>query len=132
MVTEMLRRLRNAFVSGLLLIAPVGVTIFVVNFLIQTIGVPTRQLFFFFIPSDQSHDVWIEYGLYVGAVVIVVVLITLLGWLSKRLIGRALVNFLERIVNSRSGTLSSSNRGPSSKKPSSWSIRAREYGSLVS
>lgn len=95
----MLRSIRNAFVSGLLLLAPVGVTIFVVNFLIQTIGVPTRQVFFFFIPRDQSNKVWVEYGLYIAAVLVVVVLITLLGWLSKRLIGRALVNFLERVVD---------------------------------
>jgi uncharacterized membrane protein len=95
----MLRKIRNAFVSGLLVIAPVGVTIFVVNFLIQTIGVPTRQVFFFFIPSDQSNKAWVEYGLYIAAVLIVVTFITLLGWLSKRLIGRALVNFLERMVD---------------------------------
>lgn len=95
----MLRSLRNAFVSGLLLLAPVGVTIFVVNFLIQKIGAPTRQLFFFFIPTKQSTYVWIEYALYVGAVVIVMVLITLLGWLSQRLIGRVLVNLFERLVD---------------------------------
>lgn len=95
----MLRSIRNAFVSGLLLLAPVGVTIFVVNFLIQKIGLPTRQVFFFFIPRDQSNNIWIEYVLYVAAVFVVVVFITLLGWLSKRLIGRALVNFFERIVD---------------------------------
>ena len=95
----MLRSLRNAFVSGLLLIAPVGVTIFVVNFLIQRIGVPTRKLFFFFIPNDQSNRLWVEYSLYVAAVATVVIFITLLGWLSKRLLGRALVNFFERIVD---------------------------------
>ncbi|MEX0331689.1 MAG: DUF502 domain-containing protein [Puniceicoccaceae bacterium] len=95
----MLRNLRNAFVSGLLLLAPVGVTIFVVNFLIQKIGVPTRQVFFFFIPRDQSNNIWVEYALYIAAVLIVVVFITLLGWLSKRLIGRALVNLFERIVD---------------------------------
>lgn len=95
----MLRSLRNAFVSGLLLLAPVGITIFVLNFLIQKIGVPTRRMFFFFIPPNQSSFVWIEYSLYVGAVVAVVVMIMVLGWLSQRLIGRALVNTLERIVD---------------------------------
>jgi uncharacterized membrane protein len=95
----MFRHLRNAFVSGLLLLAPVGVTIFVINFLIQRIGVPTRQLFFFFIPPNRSTFVSIEYVLYVLAVVVVVCLITLLGWLSQRLIGRVLLNLFERIVD---------------------------------
>lgn len=95
----MLRNLRNAFVSGLLLLAPVGVTVFVINFLIQKIGIPTRQLIFFFIPPSGSSYIWMEYGLYVAAIVFVGCLITLLGWLSKLLIGRILVNTFERIVD---------------------------------
>ncbi len=95
----MLRNLRNAFVSGLLLLAPVGVTVFVLNFLIQKIGVPTRQLFFFFIPRHQVNNAYAEYLLYVAAVLGVVILITCLGWLSKLLIGRALFNVFERIVD---------------------------------
>ena len=95
----MLRSLRNAFVSGLLLIAPVGVTVFVINFLIQTVGVPTRQMVFFFIPRNTANFIWLEYGLYIAAVACVGILITLLGWLSQRLIGRALVNLFERIVD---------------------------------
>ncbi|NBD37050.1 MAG: DUF502 domain-containing protein [Verrucomicrobia bacterium] len=95
----MFRNLRNAFISGLLLIAPVGVTIFVLNFLIQRIGVPTRQLFFFFIPRNSMGLVWIEYALYVAAVFAVIVFITVLGWLSKLLIGRAIVHTFERAVD---------------------------------
>jgi len=95
----MLRNLRNAFVSGILLIAPVGVTIFVINFLIQRIGVPTREVFFFFIPPSAITSIWAEYFLYIGAVFVVVILITVLGWFSQRLIGRFFVNTFERIVN---------------------------------
>ena len=95
----MIRNLRNAFVSGLLLIAPVGVTAFVINFLIQRIGVPTRAVFFFFIPKEQINSAYMEYALYVAAIVVVGVIITILGWLSQRLIGRALVNTFERLVD---------------------------------
>ena len=95
----MFRHLRNAFVSGLLLLAPVGVTLVVVNILIQKIGAPTRELLFFFIPRERINFIWIEYALYVASVFIVVILITLLGWLSKRLIGRAMGNLFERIVD---------------------------------
>lgn len=95
----MIRNLRNAFVSGLLLLAPIGVTALVINFLIQRVGAPTRSLFFFFIPKEQITSVYIEYTLYVAAIFVVIVLITVLGWLSKRLIGRALVNMFERLVD---------------------------------
>lgn len=95
----MFRSLRNAFVSGLLLMAPVGVTLFVINFLIQRVGIPTRRMIFFFIPPNDASYIWLEYGLYVGAILVVACLITLLGWLSKLLIGRILVNTFERIVD---------------------------------
>ena len=94
-----IRKVRNAFVSGLLLIAPVGVTIIVINFLIQKIGIPTRQLIFFFIPKNQTGQIWLEYGLYFLAMLGVALFITLMGWLSKLLIGRALVNLFERMVD---------------------------------
>lgn len=94
-----LRKLRNAFVSGLLLIAPVGVTIIVINFLIQKIGIPTRQLLFFFIPRNQANLIWLEYALYFLAILGVALFITFMGWLSKLLIGRAIVNLFERIVD---------------------------------
>jgi uncharacterized membrane protein len=80
-------------------LAPVGVTVFVINFLIQKIGIPTRQLIFFFIPPNRSSYIWLEYGLYVGGILFVACLITLLGWLSKLLIGRILVNTFERVVD---------------------------------
>jgi uncharacterized membrane protein len=99
----MLRNLRNAFVSGLLLLAPVGVTLFVVNFLIQKIGAPTRELFFFYIPVNENEKIWIEYGLYVAAFFVVAIFITLLGLLSKRLIGRAILNFIERLIDTVPG-----------------------------
>lgn len=95
----MLRALRNAFVSGLLLIAPVGVTVFVINLLVQKVGAPTRQTFFFFIPRDSFKLPWVEYGLYLAAMLIVAALITLLGWLSKRLIGKMLLTYFERMVD---------------------------------
>ena len=72
----MIRHLRNAFVSGLLLMAPVGVTAFVINFLIQKIGVPTRAFFFFFIPKEQISSSSMEYTLYVAAVLVVVLYFT--------------------------------------------------------
>lgn len=95
----MLRSLRNAFVSGLLLIAPVGVTVFFINLLIQRVGVPTRQLFFFFIPVNRPSYIWLEYALYIAAVLIVLTSITLLGWLSQKLIGRIMVTIFERAVD---------------------------------
>lgn len=93
-----LKPIRNAFISGLLLLAPVGVTLFVINLLIQRVGGPTRQFVFFFIPT-QTLNIWIEYGLYLLSIIVVMAIITLLGWLSKHILGRALLSLFERIVD---------------------------------
>lgn len=98
-MSPVFRGIRNAFISGILLLAPVAVTVFVINFLIQSIGGPTRRFVFFFIPADPRDRVWIEYGLYLLSFIIVLALITLLGWLSQRLIGRALIALFEKIVD---------------------------------
>jgi len=94
-----IKSIRNAFVSGLLVVAPVTVTLFVINFLIQKIGVPTRRMVFFFIPPAPVNRVWMEYGLYLLATLVVLVLITLLGWLSKKVLGRLILSTMERVID---------------------------------
>ncbi len=98
-VASVIRILRNSFISGILLLAPVAVTLFIINLLIQGIGAPTRQIVFFFVPADPRGRMWLEYGLHLLSFLIVILLITVLGWLSKRLIGRGLLVVFERIVD---------------------------------
>ena len=94
-----IRHLRNALVSGLLLLAPVGVTLFVFNFLIERIGTPTRRFLFDYLELDVEARFWVGLGFDLAALLLVLVLIALLGWFSQRLIGRALVNAFERLVD---------------------------------
>lgn len=94
-MTSLLKSLRNAFISGLLLLAPVGITIYVMIFLVEKIGGPTSELFFFWVPNE-----WGEIYIFdILATALVVVLITILGWVSKFLIGRILLQTIERILD---------------------------------
>ncbi len=95
----MIRSFRNWFISGLLLLSPVAVTIFVVNFLIQRLGVPTRRIMFRRIQFDPANEIWLEFGLNLIALLAVVALITALGWLSRLFIGRMIISYFERIVD---------------------------------
>jgi len=94
-----LRHFRNSLVSGVLLLAPIGVTFFVINFLLERIGAPTRRLLFSSFPVPQHNRVWVEFGFDLVALLIVILLIALLGWFSQRLIGRVLVGWFERLVD---------------------------------
>lgn len=89
---------RNAFISGLLLLAPVAATIWVLNLLLDSIGGPARDFFFFFLPEETRDLPFMAYGLAILSIVIVVVLITLLGWFSRYVLGRIIVRGLERLL----------------------------------
>ena len=96
-----LKTVRNAFISGLLMLAPVGVTIFVINFLINTLGGPTSRIFFFFIDeSTLEQKPLLNVGLVITSAFIVVVLITLFGWFTSIIIGKFFMGWVERTVSS--------------------------------
>lgn len=94
----MWKSVRNAFISGLLLLAPVGVTLFVLNFLIQKIGSPAQQWFFFYIDPQLRENPLVEVGLNVLSAIIVLALITVLGWFSTLLIGKFILIRIERLL----------------------------------
>ena len=90
--------LRTAFLSGLLLLAPLGVTIFAIYFLVSKIGTPARDWFFPFLKDSAGTNAWIEVSLSLISVGIVFVLITLLGLASRFLIGRFALQWVETIL----------------------------------
>lgn len=94
----MIRPLRKWFFSGLLLLAPIGVTVFVISFLMARVAVPARDLIF---PGVRLSELspWEYWALNLGSLVIVLALVTLFGWLSQLFIGRYLVTTFERIVD---------------------------------
>jgi uncharacterized membrane protein len=93
------RALRNAFISGLLLLAPVSVTLFVLNFLITSMGRPASGWFFFYIDSSLRENPWIEVVLNLVSTALVLVFITLFGWFSSLLIGKFFLMRMERFVS---------------------------------
>ncbi|WP_309399877.1 DUF502 domain-containing protein [Cerasicoccus maritimus] len=95
----MLRQLRNAFIGGLILVAPLGVTIFVVNFMLTRIGAPASDAIFRFVSEDIKNMPGIDLLLKIAAMLVVVLVLTLLGFLSRYFIGRIFINLGERIID---------------------------------
>jgi uncharacterized membrane protein len=94
----MVRNFRKWFLSGLLLIAPIGVTVFVISFLMDKVAVPARDVIF---PGVRTSELsQLEYwALNFVALFVVLSIVTLLGWISGLFIGRYLVGTFERIVD---------------------------------
>ena len=96
----MLRHFRNAFISGLALLIPLGVTFIVIHFLLQRIGEPSSHLFFYFLDPATRSKPWIDTVLRIISTGVVVILITALGFLSNYFLGRLFVKIAERLITS--------------------------------
>jgi uncharacterized membrane protein len=88
------RRLRANFLTGLVVAAPIGITIWlavqVISFVDQSVAgfIPARYI------AGYSH-----YGLPGSGVVIVIVLLTMIGFLTRNYLGRAFLAYGERLVD---------------------------------
>ena len=96
----MFKAIRNAFFSGLIVLAPVFITVYVIRTLVGSIGAPTAQLFFFFIPDEISDKTILAALLNILATLVVLILITLIGYFSKYFFGKLIVQMTERIITS--------------------------------
>ncbi|MDD3180186.1 MAG: DUF502 domain-containing protein [Opitutaceae bacterium] len=103
MAQSRLASLRNAFLSGLLLLAPLAVTWLVFSWLIERVGGASRPVLFFFLPENLlQHRMWaILWD--VLATLIVIILVTALGYLSRYVFGRYFVGLAERFLQNVPG-----------------------------
>ncbi|WPJ94526.1 DUF502 domain-containing protein [Coraliomargarita algicola] len=95
----MLRSLRNAFITGIIVVLPLGVTIIVINFLLERLGTPASNFFFWYLDPEWRSKPIIEFGLEAISVLVVFLLITLLGYGSRFVIGRIILSGLERLLD---------------------------------
>jgi uncharacterized membrane protein len=96
----MLTSLRNAFISGLLVLAPLAVTWLVFSRLFEWVGGSFRPIFLPFVPDSLVHltILWD-----VLATTIVLVMITALGYLSRYVFGQYFGGLAERFIQSIPG-----------------------------
>jgi uncharacterized membrane protein len=89
---------RTAFFSGVVLLAPLSITLLVFSWLVEKIGGRFRSHFFFYLPDQllEKANLLVLWNLL--ATILVLILVTLLGYLSRYFIGRYVILFAERIV----------------------------------
>jgi uncharacterized membrane protein len=95
-----LATVRDAFISGALLLAPLVVTIWAFYKIVSLIGGTFRPLFFFYVPDQYPH---LDVALDIVTTVIVLILVTILGYVSRDVFGRFFVRVAERFVLSIPG-----------------------------
>jgi len=95
----MLRSLRNAFITGVIVILPLGVTMIVINFLLEKLGTPASNFFFWYLDAGLREHPAVELGLKLISVMVVFLLITLIGYFSKVFIGRFMLGSIETLLD---------------------------------
>ncbi|MEM1222910.1 MAG: DUF502 domain-containing protein [Verrucomicrobiota bacterium] len=95
----MFRSLRNAFITGIVVILPLGVTTIVLNFLLEKLGTPSSGLFFWFVDPQLREVPAISFILEATSVMIVCILITALGYGSRFVVGRVLLSGFEQLLD---------------------------------
>lgn len=95
----MFASLRSAFLGGIVLLAPIAVTLYVFNILVTAIGGGFRRYFFFFVPEQllDRGDLQIVWNFL--ATIMVLVFITALGYLSRYVLGRFILTTTELIID---------------------------------
>ena len=95
----MFRSIRNAFLTGIVVILPLGVTIIVINFLLQKLGTPASNFFFWFLDPEWRSTPALKLALESISVLVVFLLITVLGYGSRFVVGRILLRWLEQLLD---------------------------------
>ena len=87
--------LRASFLTGLVVIAPVGLTLW----LIWTVAGWVDGMVLPLIPEGFQPEEYIGINLRGVGVIIFLIFTVLVGWIAKGLIGRSLILFAESLVN---------------------------------
>ncbi|MEO0963191.1 MAG: DUF502 domain-containing protein [Pseudomonadota bacterium] len=92
--SRFLSRLRNYFLTGLVVAAPVTITVVLVMWFVDFVDAWFTPM----IPDQYRPEQYLDFTVPGLGVIIAVVLLTLLGALTANLFGRTLVNYGERLV----------------------------------
>jgi uncharacterized membrane protein len=95
--------LRNAFLTGLLLLAPLAVTWLAFSWLVGKVGGSFSDIFFFFVPTNLRNHPGLAIVWNLLSTFIVVVLITGLGYVSRLFLGQYVGAATERLIQSLPG-----------------------------
>lgn len=93
--TSLAARLRNNFLAGLIICAPVAITIWLTWSFIRWADSWVKP----YIPSRIDPESYLKFAVPGFGLLIAVVSITLIGFLGKNLIGRSVVDFSERVLH---------------------------------
>ncbi len=92
--TGLLARLRTYFLTGILITAPIAITVAIAIWFIEFVDSSIEPL----VPARYNPETYLPFSVPGLGLVILVIFLTLVGFLTANFIGRQLVRFGERMV----------------------------------
>jgi len=83
-------RLRNNFIAGVVVLIPIGITVYLTIFIIK---ISSKIL-----PKELNPNHYLPYDIPGVEIIISIILITFIGWLSLSLIGKKLLEIFNNIL----------------------------------
>ncbi len=87
---NVLARLRNNFIAGVVVLIPIGITIYLTLFIIK---ISSKIL-----PKELNPNNYLPYNIPGVEIIISIILITFIGWLSLSIIGKKLLEIFNNIL----------------------------------
>ena len=84
-------RFRNYFIAGIVILIPIGITIYFTIFLVS---ISSRIL-----PKEINPNHYLPYNIPGVEIIISIALITIIGWISLSFIGKRLLNLFNKFLN---------------------------------
>jgi len=88
-------RLRNYFLTGLLIVGPVTITIYIIWWLINVVDAWIKP----FVPKIYNPDTYLPFALPGFGLVFAIVVLTMIGALAANLLGRTLISYGELMLD---------------------------------
>ena len=88
-------RLRNYFITGIIVVAPISLTIYLISLIINLIDDKILPLF----PDRYNPETYLPFAVPGIGVLVFVVVLTLIGWLTTGLVGRTVVRVGENLLD---------------------------------
>jgi uncharacterized membrane protein len=95
--------LRNAFFSGVILVAPLCLTVWVFAKIVDFVGGTFKPLFLLFVPDALRDRPGLDTVWSILATLIVIVLVTLLGYVSRYVFGKFFFSIGDRFIQTIPG-----------------------------
>ena len=88
---SILSRIRNYFITGIVVLIPIGITIYLTKFLISI----SSKI----IPKEINPNHYLPYDIPGLEILIALILITFIGWLSLSFIGKRFLDFFNSVLS---------------------------------